>query len=861
MPLAPGARLGPYEIIGTIGAGGMGEVYRARDRRLNRDVALKVLPEAFARDANRLARFEREAQVLASLNHPNIAAIYGLEEGALVMELVEGRTLAERLTSGPILADEAIPIAGQIAEGLESAHEKGIIHRDLKPANVKITPAGTVKLLDFGLAKAVQPDPSSTDTENSPTITVEASQAGVILGTAAYMSPEQARGLKVDRRTDIWAFGVVLFEMLTGKRAFAGPTTSDTLAAVLKSEPDFSLLPSDLPPKVDYLLRRCLRKNEQERLRDIGEARIWLREAREAPPAVVAPARRTWLWAAALVAIALRAGLLVGRMLVPRAAPSWSGTLLGGPKFALGPRISPDGRTLAFQTMVDGVTQVAVMKPETGNWTVLTREHKRGFVQEISWSGDGTKLYFSRVQGTPRGIFSVPVLGGEEHLVLEDACNPEVLADGSLLAVKINDHRKFQAQRFWPDTGRLQPLPAELNLSDISIPMRAFPGGKEAVFYGNPPEGTGSAPAAAALYALDLASGRVRRLAPRVTIPAPGEDSALPLAVTPDGHSVLIDLVAGDLHRIAALPRDGGNRIETWFTLTQRPWYMDAGPDNTVFIDQFYRQNEAVRFSLKGGAVEHLLRAPSVSVGPAVDLPDGELLLSALFAGHNNIAIVRPGADPMPVVESSEEAGASLTRLGEDLVAFPLGLPERQVIAVASFRDGRIVRRIPVGGAIDGLAASPDGKTLYYVTANAVWSVAAEGGKPSRVCDGDGVAVDAKAMELVVKLHEKDRFRLARVSLQGGSPRDIPLGEIALTDVALSPNAVGPDGRLLVQVSPPDTWFYRPAVIDPNGKIDRVAVDYGGDIWYPGWTKDGRVLATGIEYNFGLWRFHQAGEK
>jgi len=256
MTLDTGSRVGPYEILAPLGAGGMGEVYRALDPRLRRDVALKVLPDLFAGDAERLARFQREAHVLASLNHPNIAAIYGLEEGhgirCLVLELIEGATLAERIAEGPIPVEEALDIARQIAEALEAAHEKGIIHRDLKPANVKVTPQGVVKVLDFGLAKALEGEAASgvSDASLSPTLTAPATQKGVILGTAAYMSPEQARGRAADRRADIWAFGVVLLEMLTGRRIFTGETISDTLAAVLRAEPEWDALPAGTPASI-----------------------------------------------------------------------------------------------------------------------------------------------------------------------------------------------------------------------------------------------------------------------------------------------------------------------------------------------------------------------------------------------------------------------------------------------------------------------------------------------------------------------------------------------------------------------------------------------------------------------------------
>ena len=275
MALASGTKLGPYEIRSPLGTGGMGEVYRAADSKLGRDVALKVILQEFTQDTQLMARFQREAQVLASFNHTNIAAIYGLEDSggvrALVMELVEGPTLADRIREGAIPLEEALPIAKQIAEGLEYAHERGIIHRDLKPANIKVTHDGKVKVLDFGLAKALQGDAGPRNLSDSPTLTLEATKAGIILGTAAYMSPEQAKGKAVDRRADIWSFGVVLFEMLTGRQMYVGETATDIMAAVVRAEPDWSLLPKNLPGRVRELLRRCLAKDDRRRLRDIGE--------------------------------------------------------------------------------------------------------------------------------------------------------------------------------------------------------------------------------------------------------------------------------------------------------------------------------------------------------------------------------------------------------------------------------------------------------------------------------------------------------------------------------------------------------------------------------------------------------------
>ena len=283
-------QIGQYQVTAKLGEGGMGEVYRAHDAKLGRDVALKILPAAMAHDSQSLARLAREARTLASLSHPNIAVIYGLEESeglrALVMELVEGETLAEQIrgrvgaSSKTLSSDESLPMARQIAEALEYAHEHGVIHRDLKPANVKITPEGTVKVLDFGLAKVVSDQDSTAQVipANSPTISVLATQAGIILGTASYMAPEQAKGKQVDRRADIWAFGCVLFEMLSGKKAFDGETISDVLASVLKSEPDWTALPADTPPAIKRLIRRCLVKDPKQRLRDIGDARIAIEE-------------------------------------------------------------------------------------------------------------------------------------------------------------------------------------------------------------------------------------------------------------------------------------------------------------------------------------------------------------------------------------------------------------------------------------------------------------------------------------------------------------------------------------------------------------------------------------------------------
>jgi eukaryotic-like serine/threonine-protein kinase len=406
--LSSGTRLGAYEILTLLGSGGMGEVYRARDLKLQRDVAIKVLPQTLRDDPERVARFEREAKTLAVLSHPNIAHIHGFEDStgtpALVMELVEGPTLADRIAKGPIPLDEALAIAKQMAEGLEAAHEQGIIHRDLKPANIKVRDDGTVKILDFGLAKALEPATAGrpANVTASPTITTPAmmSSVGVILGTAAYMSPEQAKGRAADKRSDIWAFGCVVFEMLTGRRAFPGDDLSETLAAVIRSDPDWVALSAETPAMVRRLLRRCLQKDARVRFQHIGDARLEIEEAQSASAQEV---RDVWfrsrarpMWGAAVALVLLIGGLLAADLAIrvrsASAAPELhvditTPTTVDRISFAL----SPDGRNIVFSAMSEGRSVLWLRSLESGSLRPIRGTE---FGSYPFWSPDNRSIGF-----------------------------------------------------------------------------------------------------------------------------------------------------------------------------------------------------------------------------------------------------------------------------------------------------------------------------------------------------------------------------------------------------------------------------------------------------------------------------------
>ena len=444
-----GRQFGVYQVQELLGAGGMGEVYRAHDTRLGRDVAIKILPQVFTADPDRLARFEREARVLASLNHPNIGAIYGLEDAeglrALVLELVEGETLADRLRRGPVPVAEALSLARQMTDALDTAHERGIVHRDLKPANIKVTPDGAVKVLDFGLAKAAAGDGAGPDLTHSPTVTVAGTRDGVILGTAAYMSPEQARGQAVDKRTDVWAFGCVLYELFTGRAVFARETLTDSLAAIVHDEPDWTRLPGNVPPAVRGLLRRCLEKDPKRRLRDIGDARIEIDDALQAPEQRAVPVprrsglarpRTSWLIAtcataaaAAVAAWALRPG--------SDATPSIEANVIERLTYDSGlttmPALSPDGRLLAYASDRSGRQDLDIWVQQVAGGVPLRLTDDPADDASPDFSPDGSQIIF-RSERAGGGIYLASAFGGPARLMAPEGRGPRFSPDGARIA-------------------------------------------------------------------------------------------------------------------------------------------------------------------------------------------------------------------------------------------------------------------------------------------------------------------------------------------------------------------------------------------------------------------------------------------
>ncbi len=746
MSLGPGARLGPYAVVAAVGAGGMGEVYRARDAKLNRDVAIKVLPALFAGDPERLARFTREAQTLAALNHSNIAQIYGVVDlpPALVMELVEGEDLSAIIARGPMPLSEALALARQIADALEAAHEQGIVHRDLKPANVKVKPDGTVKVLDFGLAKAMDPVSGPIQSAmNSPTFTAQHTQMGVILGTAAYMAPEQARGKTVDKRADIWAFGVVLFEMLTGRQTFGGDTISEVMAAVMKDDPDWSRLPPGLSPQVLRVLRRCLVKDPKQRLRDIGDARLLLDDVEPPVPSVVdaRPAQRRGfggLTVAAVSGVAIAATAAAMLLATPHGPASTGVTRLSialpdGDEVAdtnIQPlAISPDGTRVVYAGLHAGVQHLFMRNLAESSPVALPGTEG---ARQICFSPDGQWIAFAM-----DGLLKKAAVGSAAtETVTANVLDPRGLTwgpDGMMYFAPTNVSGIWKV----PASGGAATELTRLDHGHGEISHRwphALPDGKT-LFYA---VWTGPGSDERTLVALDLTSGE------RKVIAAAGADTPQYL---PGGF-----VVYGRLDSLFAMPwRPPQPRpVVAPFSLPEMPRTENEGAADFVLSDT------GTLAYLAGGSARYLQRVVWVdratgTVDP-LSLPERDYETVHLSPdGQRAIVQVREGSMGLSIYDFARQTLMPLHAAGSSQAG--VWTPDSQRIIYRGTRNGlrNLYWRAADGsGNEDRLTdtadavqtptdVTPDGRMVVYTEANGprrstdIWIMALQGDRTPRL--------------------------------------------------------------------------------------------------------------------------------
>ena len=820
-----GRRLGPYQVQARLGAGGMGEVYRARDTRLGRDVAIKILPSGFTSDPERLARFEREARMLATLNHPNIGSIYGLEDAdgirALVLELVGGETLADRIACGPLALKDALPIASQIAEALDAAHEKGIVHRDLKPANIKITPDGVVKVLDFGLAKAVSGNAATADLTQSPTVTVGGTREGVILGTAAYMSPEQARGLMVDKRTDIWAFGCVFYEMLANHSPFASVTVSDTIAAILEREPAWTALPAAIPSTVRRLLERCLQKDIKQRLRDIGDARVELDSLSQPdgrPETVSARVRpgRLWLLYVALMAVSALAAIGtehlffdIGGSTAESAKPAMVlARATADDGITANPALSSDGALLAYASDRAGMDNLDIWVQQTAGSAPLQLTQETVDEIEPAFSPDGGRLAY-RSERDGGGIYIVPPLGGQEpRLLVPAGRRPRFSPDGRLIAYWTGTRVGFAASS---GSYRTFVIPAS---GGAAREISGFTGARYPVWS---PDG----------QSLLLLGSRDPR----------------PLAATYDWWRVPLDgaapirVRANELLTRAGIAFDSGNIApDDWrgdrVLLSDNSYLwsvrLDSGTTAASSVDRLtFGTNRDIQATT---AASGLIAFSSASVSNSVWALPIDPVRGVVTAAPRRLT-AGAGFDARP----------SAARDGQ-LVAYRTVIP-RPSIFIRNLKTQSIID-VGVAGSGFGPAISPDGTYVAYEGGDGVQVVSTRGGAPRTLCQpcqiGDWSA-DSRAV--VVVKGENNAGRLTWIRLSDGSQRDL----IVSADRTVNRPLLSPDGRLLAfrrVVSGQEAIMVAPLgteqPVPPRAWIELVAPET--DVRPCGWSPDGTLV-------------------
>ena len=886
MALTPGTRLGPYEILGPLGAGGMGQVYRARDVKLDRPVAIKVLRDDSAHDPEWRAGFEREARLLATLNHPNIATIYGLDEvesaSYIAMELVPGQSLAQRLASGSIPPAEALDICRQLAEGLEAAHDQGVIHRDLKPGNLMLTPDGKVKILDFGLARNVE---LSREADASTAPYEAQTQELVAAGTPGYSAPEQIRGGRIDRRCDLWALGCILFETITRRRAFPAASFADYLAA-LNARPSFGeSLPTWVPRQAAGLLRRCLEPDVKKRLRDAGDARLELEEAiaeleRPATTQQFVPpklrGRAWWSYAAAFTILAL-VGLALSGWLRTMPVHNWSGQLLlGGATQAFGPRVSPDGQWLAFIVLHEHQAQVGVMNLKSGEWWVLTRNRERGQVNNICWSRDSTRLYFDRFFDVPVGVYSVSPLdrapeGAREALVVPEADSPQEAADGSLVVGRLDAQGEYRLHRYSPQEP-LRPVgpPIELHLGWPSA-LRALHKRNAVVFCGRVQEGKEDS-SRRGFYLLDLDTGKEQLLWNQGAL---SDDVSVAVSATDDFVYASID--AEDAHSVIRLPLQGFGKIETLLTLTRQVWGLDVDEAGTLYLDQVQRPLEVIRFAAASAAaqsekpispVEHIaspsLWQDSGTIGLPLQLLDGRVIFPSKVGGRDRLLLTVPGKDPRPLLDNNNnwvETAPPLTMVGSRQLALVTGSRLGRDVRLARIEeDGVRPEPLPLcipGEYLKALAASPGGEILYCVVGHGLYGVPTDPSTSFKwLSYADGVAVNPVSGDVLTQRFDKGGVHLFRRPRGGDKEVEIQIkpGVFRPAPVVMGSGAIDRTGRVVLAAAAKDSWFWRPANLQPDGELKPIPVAYEGDIYPAGWSAGDRVLGMGYAFRSELWR-------